>query len=733
LYNEAILKGYSQDAASKYADDNINSYAPVPWCGFVDWDKVLFKRGFYQNYEASATGGNDILRFYSSLAYTDQEGNTVNSGLKRVSGRINIDWNATNQIKLGLKALFSKVKQDVFPEGTVYTSPFYSSRNAVVPSDPVYLEDGSFNRNFIRNGDRNPKLSQTYNFKKENLERAFNIVYAEYAFLPHLKFKSTFNYDFTLSDGDTWEDPRTSDGRSNNGSRTKRVNEYSKWGWSNSLAFNNIIAEDHFLDALVSFDMEEYNYDYLSANTKNFIDPNLNAITNGAEPTFAGGNPSAWRMMSFVSRADYNYKLKYFLGASLRYDGSSRLPRVNNARWGSFWSVSGAWNIGDEAVLKDFWTSLSNLRLRLSYGTNGTLPSSNYGYYGLSSLDVTYMGSPGISPSQIANPDLKWEKNNSLNLGVDLGLFNRISFSLELYNRTTKDLLMDFPISSTTGFGTYLRNVGSIRNLGYEAAINTVNYDNKIFKWTTGFNFGHNENKILKLDGNVTEKTSSNFLHKEGLPYYTYYLIEFAGIDRYDGEPQFYLNTKNPNGSLNKSVTKDYLNAQKITFKGPDPIISGGISNFFLYKKMDFSFLFNYSLGGYGYDNGAQKSEHGGNDMKANVPVYYEKRWQNLGDVTDIERFVANRSVTMANINNSRRLHPSDFFRLKSLNLGLKAPDKWAAALNVEQIHLFFAGTNLLTWSKWKGYDPESVRIDGYVAWEQPPMRTWTLGVDVNF
>jgi hypothetical protein len=210
-------------------------------------------------------------------------------------------------------------------------------------------------------------------------------------------------------------------------------------------------------------------------------------------------------------------------------------------------------------------------------------------------------------------------------------------------------------------------------------------------------------------------------------------LVEFAGIDPADGEARFYLNTKNPDGSINRNLTKDFEKAGRITFDGPEPVLSGGVTNSFSYKYFDLNFMFSYSYGGYSYDNGAQKSEHGGNDMKANVPAYYEKRWQNPGDITDIERFVANRSTTMTNIDNSRRLHPLDFVRLKNLTLGLKTPQSWAKRINVDQIRFYASGMNLLTWSEWKGYDPESARIDGYVSWEQPPMRTWTFGVDIKF
>ncbi len=735
LYNEYILKGKTEEESQAYAAANIDKYAPVPWCGFVDWDDVLFRTGFYQNYEASVAGGNDNMRYFSSLNYTDQNGTTMNSGLKRITGRVNVDWDVNKKFSIGVKALFSKINQDVFSEGTGYTSPFYSSRNAVVPSDPVYLEDGTYNRSFIRNGKRNPKLSMDYDYKTEALTRAFNTAYAQYEFIDNLKLRTSFSYDYNLSNGDTYSDPRTSDGESSNGSRTKRMSEYQKWVWSTSLGYNFNFLENHHFDALVAYDMEDFMNDYLSGNTKNFAIPDLDAIANGAEPTSVSGSPSEWRMVSFISRANYNYASKYYLGASLRYDGSSRFSREDNARWGTFWSVSGAWRILEEAFMQDSKNVLSELRLRASYGTNGNLPGDYYGYYGLSSLSsaYAYQSGPGMAVDQIPNAALSWENNYNLNVGVDVGLFNRLNFTVEFYNRKTTALLMPFPISATTGSTSYDRNVGEMRNRGIEFEVSSLNFDTKDFRWTTSFNIGHNKNEILQWDGNVTESASGNLIRRVGLPYNTFYLYEFAGIDPADGTPQFYLNTENADGTLNHDITKDYTKAKRIAYKSPEPTVAGGLTNTLAYKWFDLSFLVSYQFGGYTYDNGAQKTEHGGSDIQANMPAYYSERWQKPGDVTEIEQFVANRAVAMSSIASTRRVHSSDFIRLKNLTFGVKLPKEWITPIGLQQVRFYCSGNNLLTWAKWSEYDPESADKDGYVQWTQPPLKTWTFGVDIKF
>ena len=207
-----MKRGKSESVARAYADKRINNFAPVPWCGYTDWDDVLFRKGSHSSYEASITGGSDKFKYYSSLSYLKQEGIAYNSGLERISGRLNVDYQATDRLKLGVNMLLATVNQEVNSEGTSYVSPFYTSRNAVVPSDPVYNKDGSWNRNMIRIGDRNPAQSAAYDYQREYVTRTFNTLFAEYEFIRDLKFRSTFSYDYVNTKGKDWSDPRTAEG-----------------------------------------------------------------------------------------------------------------------------------------------------------------------------------------------------------------------------------------------------------------------------------------------------------------------------------------------------------------------------------------------------------------------------------------------------------------------------------------------------------------------------------------
>lgn len=731
LYNDAIREGETEDAAKAYADEKIDAYAPVPWCGYVDWDKILFRKGRHSNYEASLSGGTDRFKYFTSLNYLDQDGVTATSKMERLSARVNVEYMATDRLSLGANILFSKVQQDIYSEGTSYTSPFYSSRNCVVPSDPVYNEDGTWNRDFIRNGDRNPLLSQTYDYKKNWVTRSFNTAWAQYEIIPDLKFKSTVAYDFVYTKGKDWADPRTSNGDDVNGEMSVESHELDKLVWTNQLTYNKTLGDVHHLDGLLGYEIDDQYSDYLSGDASNFATPSRQDISNGVKTEGVGGSQSRTRLVSYIGRVNYDYDNRYYLGGSYRVDGSSRLHRDN--RWGHFWSLSGAWRVIREDFMQPVSNWLTDLKLRASYGVNGTLPSDYFGYMGLSSVSGGYNLEPAMGISQIENKGLKWETNYNLNLGIDFGLWNRLNFTVEYYTRNTKNLLMDLPISMTNGLGSYLTNIGQVRNRGVEVEISSLNVQTNDFTWNTTFNLAHNRNEIVVLDGEQTEIIDGVFNHSVGHSYRTFYMIEFAGINPDTGAPQFYTNDLDEKGNYIKDITENDTEANAIMLdKHAEPKLTGGLSNTLRYRWFDLSFLFSYQFGGYSYDRWAQKTEHGGNDMEANIPTYYADNWKKPGDVSQFEKFIDSPDVAMNKVTTDRRLHSTDFIRLKTLTFGVTLPKTWTAAARIDSARLYLSANNLWTWAKYDYYDPEAVS-GGYAIWGTPPLKTLTFGINLNF
>ena len=260
-------------------------------------------------------------------------------------------------------------------------------------------------------------------------------------------------------------------------------------------------ANKHHLDVLAAYEAESYQTDHASGEKSKLPSDKLTEPDNAAVLNSFKSATQAYRMISYLSRLNYDYDDRYYIAGSYRRDGSSRLSPNN--RWGNFWSVSGMWHLGNENFMKAVKPVLSDVKIRASYGVNGNQPGSYYGYMGLYSYRKNYMDNPGSYESTQANPNLKWEKNYNMNLGLDLAFIDRIFVTLEYYNRDTKDLLYNRPISATTGFLNYLGNLGQLNNKGVELEVRSLNISNADFNWTTVLNLTHNKNKIVALDGNL--------------------------------------------------------------------------------------------------------------------------------------------------------------------------------------------------------------------------------------
>lgn len=733
------LRGYAKDnsykkmteeEATAYANKYIDTYAPKPWNGWADWTDILFRKGFHQNYEFSAMGGDDKMKYYSSIGYTNQEGVSYQSNLERVTGRLNVSYKIAPKLELAANLLYSEVQQDVNSEGGTYTSPLYSSRNTATPSNPAFNEDGSYSDYFPRMDGRNPKATADLNYNREWISRAFNTLKATYAFSNSLKFKSTFSYDFSMNKGKSWNDPLTSDGVKDNGRADVTFDERKSMVWSNVISYETTFKEKHTFDAVAGYEINKRFNDALGGTAKNFAKSDYQAISNGAIPYAVSGSPSETRMISYISKANYSYDNKYFAGTSFRRDGSSKL--AGNNRWGNFWSVSGAWRISGEEFMAPISEIVTDLKLRSSYGVNATLPSSYYGYMNLTGLNGDYFAKPTLTESQIAKENLTWETNYNFNVGLDLSLFNRVNLTAEWYTRKTKDLLIDKPISLTTGFGSILTNEGEMLNRGFEIDIKTTNIKQRNFSWTTNINLGHNYNEILRLDGEQQQIPSGNQIRKVGYSYFTLYLREFAGINPQTGAPQFYTNTTDANGNLVKDITEDPAKANPIIGKKITPEVTGAISNYITYSIFDLGLTFTYSLGGYSYDNAAQKLEHSGSEPNANIPTYYRNRWQKEGDKTSCEVFIVDNPLPLSDWSSTHRVHSTDHLRLKNFTLGATLPKRWTQLAKISKARLFCSATNLLTWAAYNDYDPE-VPEDGSVYFELPPLKTVTFGIEINF
>ena len=740
LYEGLVNYATDQGMASPqdYAKSEIDKYASIPSNGYTDWSKELLRTATQQDYEASISGGNKRSTIYASLGYNKQEGLAKNSELERYSARLNATMKVGTYGEVGANMMFSQLNQELNEERSSAINPFFASAVTMNPSMQVRDENGNYTGAY-EGTSLNPLRDILLDYNRTRMTRMFSTGYASVEPIKGLKLKETLSYDYNIQKDARYYNPLSSAG-SKSGSDARTVKgfiEYGKLISSTSLNYVRTFAWKHHLDVLAAYEIESYQTDKAIGEKYKLPSEKLTEPDNAAVLNAFESSTQDYRMISYISRLNYDYDDRYYVAGSFRRDGSSRL--APSGRWGNFWSVSGMWHVTNEAFMKPVTHVLSDLKLRASYGVNGNQPGSLYGYMGLYSYGQNYMGLAGAYESSQPNPDLKWEKNYNLNIGLDMSFINRIFVTLEYYNRDTKDLLYNMPVSNTTGFTNYLANVGQLNNRGVEFELRTLNFVNQDFNWTTVLNLSHNRNKIVALNGELEQSIESTwFIHKVGLPYNTFYVKEYAGVNPQTGQAQYFLNTQDEDGNYDRSLTTNVDEAQAIPYKSADPKISGGLTNLLEYKNFDLSFTLTYSLGGYSFDQAGTYLENGtssiygdGSGSKGyNLPVYAMDRWQKPGDQTDVPRFVYGENAGASN--SSRYIHSTDHLRLKNFTFGYTLPAKWTNKALINTARVYFSGSNLLTWAKWKQYDPETP-VNGVVFCEAPAMRTFSFGVQLTF
>ena len=699
----------------------------------INWKDLLFKTGHHQNYQISLSGGSDNTQFYTSLSYMKQTGITANQGLERFTGNANLT-HKFGRFTLLYSGLFSKINQQLANESTSYTSSiahyaFYDSPSAV-----AYLPDGSLapgtkTGSYVQ---LNPLYEYKHSSDKNDVRRAFNSLKLDWNIWDALHLSEKFTYDYTSSVEDVLWDRYSNDGAPG-GSLQRVVSAITQLNGQTQLSYAKSFGL-HNVDALLGYETEKFTYKYNYIQGTNYPG-DLYELSN-AGTTSGSSNAQGYTMASWLGRLNYNYDNRYYAGVSFRRDGSSRLAKAN--RWGTFWSVSGAWRFGAEKFMETAKSVLSDGKLRISYGVNGTLPNSYYDYMNLFQFGQYYDGKSGMGIVGIGNPDLKWEKNRALNVGLDLTFFDRISLTFDYYTRNTSDLIYDLPVSAVPGYysgDTYStttpKNIGSLRNTGYEFTIQSNNVNTKDFTWTTMLNFGHNHNKITKLNGSQDEIISGRLIHKVGHTYYSYYALEYAGVDPTTGKESYYINDGTANA---RKTTTDPAAAKKVIVGDHEATLEGGLTNNIKWKFIDFGLNFTFSFGGKAYDAARWQHSNGGNFLYGGaVPAYYDinKMWTGPGDTkATLPAFQYGNEAT---IESSRWLMPTDYLRLKSLTLGLTAPNSWVSRIGLAKARLYFSASNLFTLKSKDLYVDPEMPVSGLCVFETPALRTFTFGVELGF
>ncbi|GHT10680.1 SusC/RagA family TonB-linked outer membrane protein [Bacteroidia bacterium] len=709
---------------------------------YYDWEDALLRTAVFQNYDLSVSGGNDKTTVYSSLGYTRDKGMSIANDFSRISGRVNLNQKVGKYVEFTTNVGLSHSTKEGFNDTrNIRDNYFYLTRNMLWgmywPTD--YKTGNPWTAQYGSSA-RNPLY---YNKEWDNSSKTLKTSASEtlaIKILPVLTLKSIFSYDNTNIKDHLYYSALHYSASTTGGSITEMATDVTKWVSSTTLNFDKTFAEKHNVTVLAGFEAEENTTNYLYTNGTQLPTSTLHTVSTAGTTTASGYN-WGYAMESMLSRAEYNYDSKYYASASFRRDGSSRFGP--STRWGNFWSLSGAWTINREKFLENI-SDISNLRLRVAYGSNGTLPSSNYGWRSLASYTAKYMEKPGGGLANIGNEDLTWEYNYTTNIGLDFGLFkNKLRGSIEYFNRDSKDLLQDVPVSHTTGFTSTLKNVGEMNNRGWEVEIGGDIIRNNDWTWDASLTASFIKSKITKLYGGSDifwyDPTGSDsriqYVYREGESNLSLFGLEWAGVDQTNGKNVWYTNNDYNDTNIKgfkKNVSYDYDDADEIILADMNPKVFGGINTSLTWKNITLGTNFIYKLGGYTYDAMSRDINDDGYYWERIMAAdTYDGRWTySKGEGRYPMR--TDKDLEDAMQYSSRHKNPADFLRLKTISLAYALPKNLLKKAGINDARIYFSGTNLLTFAAYDLYDPE-VGVYAGRGWEMPIGKTYTFGLELSF
>jgi TonB-dependent starch-binding outer membrane protein SusC len=723
-----------------------------------DWQKEAFKTGRSNSVELSASGGNDKTTFYFSGSYLKQDANLVNIDFLRGSSNLTVNHKISPKVTFESNIKLSTQKgrgQFGGPLGGSFLGASAFSSPLVLPMVPIYKDDGSFNgtpadggipgilnQNIIMVGQLN-KIQSVQN-------QAVGTAALTWKIADGLTFRPSASIDYRTNKGDNYTDPRTPDGINVNGRLGFQYNQNVNFLGNGVLNYNKILNEAHGVSALLGYEYRSDINEGYFGTIEGFPSPDFKYASSGTNYISTGGAWNGYRKQSVFGQLKYDYKNKYFVSATARYDGSSRFG-VNN-RYGLFPAASVAWLVSEEPFLKNN-TILSELKIRASYGTTGNDQIGFFPALGLVSGGANYNNLSGTAPIQMANPNLKWERNVTGEIGLEYGFFGgRVSGQVNYFNRESNDLLLNRPLPITSGFGSIVDNVGQLRNRGVEFEITTINFRSNQFKWETNFNFTYIQNQVTKLvsgilpqqnrdslvllnaavftgignnSGDIT--VGSNFII--GKPVYAIYTSRYAGVNPATGRPMWYDENDNLTYSIRTPGDSKYVGSDF------SPIY-GGFTNTFTLGGLEISAFLQYEYGRMAANSQGQFLLENGNRLFNTETEIFERRWQKPGDITDVPRAINGGAELRGsgNTSGSRSVENASYLRLKQLSASYTLPAKLLKSTKfIRSARVYAQGVNMITWTAWRGYDPEFVGLGSGNNGVIPQARNYTFGLQIGF
>lgn len=683
----------------------------------TNWMDHFTRLGRMEEYEITAQGGTAKTKTYNSFSYHNNEGVYYGVGFQKMQARTNVDHELTKKLRIGTKInLGYMYGEDVPMQSLYYSNPAFAGMT-ILPWSVAYTEDGKHNTNIAENANTNPRATAEYDDQWEKQYRLNGNMYLEYKPFKGLTLKTTNAAEMNFTEGRRYWSPETNEGVAQ--LQTSQA-QYRLLTTSNTAVYD-ASAEKHFYRALVGQEATQRTYMYNYQSSKD-LDPKIPYHVPGNTSNDLDYSQNASTLMSFFGVLDYNYDARYYLQASLRYDASSKFGKNN--QWGMFYSVGASWNAHNEEFLKGI-SEINLLKLRVSYGLNGNNNIGDYYQYGVYAPS-SYNGMNVMLPSTPANDNLSWEKNGTWNAGIDFRFLKIFSGNFDVYSRTTTDMLLSKPLSSTTGFTSALQNVGSMRNNGVEFQLDADLISRKDLNWTLGFNIAHNKSEILELSGDEMMDYSgdSRIKHIVGERLFTYYVRDYYGVNPVNGEALWV--------TADGDLSNDFNKAAFVKAGSPEPKLTGGINTAVTYKNFTLSTQLEYKYGNSIFIIENRYLQADGNQMSMNQSRSALNYWKKPGDTGVNPKPFAGNNTNSYSFGSDRFIERGDFLRVKDLTLSYELPASILKPAGISGVKVYASGYNVFTFHDVDFWDPERGETGmGYGIY--PMTKTFVVGLDLSF
>ncbi len=744
LFLESLINSFGgdydfsdQDGAREFYNNNTGYF----WSDYANWnaagrpetdwaDLITNKNAPMQEYNLSATGGKDGISYYISGGYLKQEATVIGAEYERISGTVNLDVDLSPNFKFSTKNTGSHSYQDGLLEGSAYFSSPRSAKFFMPSITQAYNEDGTPNLNTDL---PNPLYIAEQDIDENKLTRILtNNSLTWKTPIENLTFTTRMNIDYQVYHYKTYDNPISGDGDGATrgyGYQTNR--NRANYVFQNMLDYTLALDGGHDFDFKLVQEYQKNRLYFLAAEADNFSDVGLTNLNSAGNPTTANSWFTDWSVASYLGMIHYSFNGKYVADVTYRREGSSRFSPDN--RWGNFWAVGGAWNINREDFMANI-DQIDMLKLRASYGKTGNANISLNQYQELLNFDADYTGEGASYAGTFGNQDLTWETSYSLDLGLDFGLFNnRISGSVGYYFRETTDMLLNEPLSLTTGFSSQTRNIGKMENKGWEFELNADIVRSNDLNVSLGLNVGTTKNEVTELavDNNGVERniTDNTTRVATGHPVYGWYMPTWAGVDPDTGNELWFVDGE---GS---ETTANFNDANQVWQGGSAiPEVTAGLNLHVDYKGF-FLDASAYFAGGHKVYEEWHRYTNGTDRFSLQFYQGVDKlldRWQKPGDTG--KRYGKMEYTARPWQRHSKFLYDGDYIRLKDLSIGYDFNKNITDAMGIGGLRVYVRGTNLLTWVKDDNleYDPE-VDTDGFTGLTTPAAKSFIFGVNLKF